>query len=113
MANDKKSGKSAKVEAPVKVPLFESNRITIWSDALKKNVAVSQEQSVQDTLENWDAINYGVGAEVFRDNEVGVKAMMKRQGYYPLMVNGKHPLTDGVFYFQHYSRKPKAPVVAA
>lgn len=92
----------------VKVPLYQSNPITIWSTSLQRSVSVILEQSVMDVVENFECLDYGVGSDVFKDDEVGVRVLMKKCGYYPLMdKSGKQQTFAGTFLFQHYTRKVK------
>lgn len=91
------------VKVDDKVPLYKSNPISYWSETLRKIVNTPLELSVLDTSDNWNKIDYGVTKEVFEDDSAGVKAMMKKLGYYLLNTTP----CNGCYFFQHYTNKVK------
>lgn len=90
------------VNAPKeKLPLHQTTLLTVWNDIEKRNVYLTLEKSVEDTRDNWNAVDYGVMLEMYNDDIAGVKSLMKKLGYY------ENSRSNGAVFFQHYTRKVK------
>lgn len=94
--------KAPKVQESDKVPQWKTPFLTIWDENQKRIVQATQQMSVQDTIDNWGAVDYVVLAEVYDADPSGIRSMMKKLGYTLIQSNA--------YTFQHYTRKIKIPL---
>lgn len=87
---------------------WKTTNLTVWDDANKCHSRMTLLQSVEQIIQEWSALDYGIMKEIFEEDSVAIKSAMKKLGYYPLMnVNGKQITNSGCVFFQHYTHKKK------
>ena len=98
MAKDKQKPQKATTPAgEEKKPQWTLPSISCWDEQSKTHKVLTLEESTIQVRDEWDRVDYTISKELFDEDKVAVKAMMKKLGYY---------LIDGTT-FQHYTRKIK------
>lgn len=69
--------------------------ISCWDEKTKTFKMMTLEESTIQIINEWDCIDYCISSEVFKEDIIGIKSMMKKIGYY--LIYGST--------FQHYTRK--------
>lgn len=83
--------------------------MTSYSEYEKKNIQMTLEQAVRDTIKNWNGVDFGVSEQWYAEpGTTGpVIATMKRCGYVPVLnKHGKFVPVSGVYNFSYV--KPEA-----